>query len=141
MITKSASGTISSERMMSVSNQVFLVADAGAPLAVFAALRELQAYLRHRLDTFINWLAAKTECAVFLAYRNHQDNQRRERFQIHRGPLISTAIARAATNRVSRALKIASKSVIAEPLLTDFACLNVHVHCSTRFGVVKARQS
>ena len=37
---------------------------------------------------------------------------------------MSTAIARATTNRVNSALKIASKSVISEPLLVDFACLN-----------------
>ena len=63
MITKSTSGTISSERMMSVSNQIFLVVDAGTPVAAFTARRELHAYLRRRLDTFINSLAAKTKCA------------------------------------------------------------------------------
>jgi hypothetical protein len=125
---------------MSVSNQLFLVVDTGTPMAAFTARRELQAYLRRRLDTFISPLAAKTNVQMFLAYRNHQGNQRRERFQIHRGPLMSTAIARATTHRVSSASKIASKSVISEPCLPTLH-VSTYVHCSTRFGVVKARQS
>ena len=39
---------------MSVSNQIFLVMDAGIPVAVFTAWQELKAYLRRRLDAFIN---------------------------------------------------------------------------------------
>ena len=35
-------------------NQSFLVVDAGTPVAAFTARRELQAYLRCRLDTFVN---------------------------------------------------------------------------------------
>jgi hypothetical protein len=41
---------------MSASNQIFLVVDAGTPVAAFTARRELQVYLRRRLDTFINAL-------------------------------------------------------------------------------------
>jgi hypothetical protein len=54
MITKSASGTISLERMISASNPIFLVMDAGSPKAAFTTRSELQPYLRRRLDTFIN---------------------------------------------------------------------------------------
>jgi len=54
MIRKSASGTISLERMMAATNQIFLVVDAGTPVAAFTARRELQPYPRRRLDTFIN---------------------------------------------------------------------------------------
>jgi hypothetical protein len=36
------------------SNQIFLVIDAGTPVAPFTARREMQAYLRRRLDTFCN---------------------------------------------------------------------------------------
>jgi hypothetical protein len=39
---------------MTTSNQIFLVMDAGTPVAASTARRELQAYLRRRLDTFIN---------------------------------------------------------------------------------------
>jgi hypothetical protein len=39
---------------MFTSNQIFLVVDAGTPVAAFTVRRELQAYLRRRLDTFIN---------------------------------------------------------------------------------------
>jgi hypothetical protein len=35
-------------------NQIVLVMDAGTPAAAFSARRELQTYLRRRLDTFIN---------------------------------------------------------------------------------------
>jgi hypothetical protein len=36
------------------SNQIFLVVDAGTPVAAFTARQELKAYLRRRLDVFIN---------------------------------------------------------------------------------------
>jgi hypothetical protein len=36
------------------SNQIFLVMDAGTPVAAFTARREMQAYLRRRLDTSCN---------------------------------------------------------------------------------------
>jgi hypothetical protein len=39
---------------MTTSNQIFLVMDAGTPVAAFTARRELQTYLRRRLDTFCN---------------------------------------------------------------------------------------
>jgi hypothetical protein len=39
---------------MTASNQIFLVMDAGTPVAAFTARGELQAYLRRRLDTFCN---------------------------------------------------------------------------------------
>jgi hypothetical protein len=39
---------------MVASNQIFLVVDAGTPLAAFTARRELTAYLKRRLDVFIN---------------------------------------------------------------------------------------
>jgi hypothetical protein len=39
---------------MTASNQIFLVMDAGSPKAAFTTRRELQAYLRRRLHTFIN---------------------------------------------------------------------------------------
>ena len=39
---------------MSASNQIFLVVDAGTPVAAFTARRELTAYLKRRLNTFIN---------------------------------------------------------------------------------------
>jgi hypothetical protein len=39
---------------MTASNQIFLVMDAGSPKAAFTTRREMQAYLRRRLDTFIN---------------------------------------------------------------------------------------
>jgi hypothetical protein len=38
---------------MTASNQIFLVMDAG-PKAAFTTRPELQAYLKRRLDTFIN---------------------------------------------------------------------------------------
>ena len=44
---------------MSASDQIFLIMDAGTPVAAFTARRELQAYLRCRLDTFINPLVYK----------------------------------------------------------------------------------
>jgi DNA polymerase III epsilon subunit-like protein len=39
---------------LAASNQIFLVMDAGSRKAAFTTRRELQAYLRRRLDTFIN---------------------------------------------------------------------------------------
>jgi hypothetical protein len=39
---------------MTASNQIFLVMDAGTPVAAFTARRELQTYLSRRLDTFCN---------------------------------------------------------------------------------------
>jgi hypothetical protein len=39
---------------MAASNQIFLVVDAGTPVAAFTARQELKAYLRRRLDVFIN---------------------------------------------------------------------------------------
>jgi hypothetical protein len=39
---------------MSVSNQIFLVVDAGTRVAAFTARQELKAYLTRRLDAFIN---------------------------------------------------------------------------------------
>jgi hypothetical protein len=39
---------------MTASNQIFLVMDAGTPVAAFTARREMQSYLRRRLDTFRN---------------------------------------------------------------------------------------
>ena len=39
---------------MAASNQIFLVMDAGSPKAAFTTRPELQAYLRRRLDAFIN---------------------------------------------------------------------------------------
>jgi hypothetical protein len=39
---------------MTAANQIFIVMDAGTPVAAFTARREPQAYLRRRLDTFIN---------------------------------------------------------------------------------------
>ena len=39
---------------MAASNQIFLVMGAGTPVAAFTGRRELKAYLRHRLDAFIN---------------------------------------------------------------------------------------
>jgi hypothetical protein len=39
---------------MAASNQIFLVVDAGTPVAAFTARPELKAYLRRRLDAFIN---------------------------------------------------------------------------------------
>jgi hypothetical protein len=41
---------------MTTSNQIFLVVDAGTPVAAFTARRELQAYLRRRLDTFMVYM-------------------------------------------------------------------------------------
>jgi hypothetical protein len=40
--------------LMSASNQIFLVVDAGTPVAAFTVRREMQAYLKRRLDTFVN---------------------------------------------------------------------------------------
>ena len=39
---------------MTASNQIFLVMDAGTPVAAFTARREPQTYLRRRLGTFCN---------------------------------------------------------------------------------------
>jgi hypothetical protein len=39
---------------MVASNQIFLVMDAGTPVAAFTARPELKVYLRRRLDAFIN---------------------------------------------------------------------------------------
>jgi hypothetical protein len=39
---------------MSAAKQIFPVMDSGGPKAAFTTGRELQAYLRRRLDTFIN---------------------------------------------------------------------------------------
>ena len=39
---------------MVASNQIFLAVDADSPVAAFTARRELNAYLKRRLDTFIN---------------------------------------------------------------------------------------
>ena len=39
---------------MSASNQIFLVMDASGPVAAFTARRELQTYLKRRLETFVN---------------------------------------------------------------------------------------
>jgi len=39
---------------MAASNQIFLVVDAGTPVAAFTARQELKAYLRRWLDAFIN---------------------------------------------------------------------------------------
>jgi hypothetical protein len=49
---------------MTASDQIFLVIDAGTPVAAFTARRELQAYQRRRLDTFINPL-------VYTFWGNH----------------------------------------------------------------------
>jgi hypothetical protein len=55
MITKSTSGTISLERMMAATNQIFLMVDTGTPVAAFTARRELQAYRRRLVDTSTRW--------------------------------------------------------------------------------------
>jgi hypothetical protein len=60
MITKSTSGTISLERIMAATNQIFLVVDTGTPVAALTARRELQAYLRRLVDTFINPLSVRS---------------------------------------------------------------------------------
>jgi hypothetical protein len=39
---------------MTASNQIFLVMDAGTPVAAFTARQELKAYLSRRLDAFID---------------------------------------------------------------------------------------
>jgi hypothetical protein len=49
---------------MTASNQIFLVMDAGSPKAAFMTRREMQAYLRRRLDTFSNPL-------VYTLWGNH----------------------------------------------------------------------
>ena len=41
---------------MTDSNQIFLVMDAGTPVAAFTARRSLKAYLRRQLDAFIDSL-------------------------------------------------------------------------------------
>jgi hypothetical protein len=40
--------------LMSASDQIYLVMDAGTPVAAFTAQQALKAYLRRRLDTFCN---------------------------------------------------------------------------------------
>jgi hypothetical protein len=40
--------------MMTASNQIFLVMDAGSPKAAFTTRREMQAYLKRRSDAFTN---------------------------------------------------------------------------------------
>jgi hypothetical protein len=37
---------------MSASNQIYLVMDAGTPVAAFTVKRDMQTYLRRKLDTF-----------------------------------------------------------------------------------------
>jgi hypothetical protein len=39
---------------MSASSQIFLVVDAGSPVAAFTARHELKAYLQRRRDAFTN---------------------------------------------------------------------------------------
>jgi hypothetical protein len=39
---------------MSASNEIFLVMDVGTPVAAFTVKRDMQIYLRRRLDTFCN---------------------------------------------------------------------------------------
>ena len=39
---------------MTATNQIFLVVDAGTPVAAFTNRPELKAYLRRRLDVFVN---------------------------------------------------------------------------------------
>ena len=39
---------------MTASNQIFLVVDAGTPVAAFTVRRGLKTYLKRWLDTFIN---------------------------------------------------------------------------------------
>jgi hypothetical protein len=39
---------------MTASNQIYLVMDAGTPVAAFMVKRDMQIYLRRRLDTFAN---------------------------------------------------------------------------------------
>jgi hypothetical protein len=39
---------------MAASDQIYLVMDAGTPVAAFTVKREMQIYLRRRLDTFCN---------------------------------------------------------------------------------------
>jgi hypothetical protein len=39
---------------MTASNQIYLVMDAGTPVAAFTVKRDMQLYLRRRLDTFVN---------------------------------------------------------------------------------------
>jgi hypothetical protein len=39
---------------MTASNQIFLVVDAGTRVAAFTVRRDLNAYLKRRLDTFCN---------------------------------------------------------------------------------------
>jgi hypothetical protein len=49
---------------MSASNQIYLVMDAGTPVAAFTVKRELQTCLRRRLDAFCNPL-------VYTFWGNH----------------------------------------------------------------------
>jgi mevalonate pyrophosphate decarboxylase len=56
-MTTSTSGKISRhlvERFMTTSNQIYLVMDAGTPVAAFTLKRDMQSYLRRKLDTFCN---------------------------------------------------------------------------------------
>jgi hypothetical protein len=39
---------------MTASNQICLVMDAGTPVAAFTVKRDMQTYLRRKLDTFCN---------------------------------------------------------------------------------------
>ena len=39
---------------MAASDQIFLVVDAGSPVAAFTARRELKTYLQRRRDAFTN---------------------------------------------------------------------------------------
>ena len=41
---------------MSTSEHIYLVMDAGSPVAAFTAQHEMKAYLKRRLDTFTNAL-------------------------------------------------------------------------------------
>jgi hypothetical protein len=44
----------SEERLMTASERIYLVMDAGSPVAAFTVEREMRAYLRRRLGTFTN---------------------------------------------------------------------------------------
>ena len=39
---------------MTTSNQIYLVTDAGTPVAAFTVKRDMQTYLRRKRDTFCN---------------------------------------------------------------------------------------
>ena len=69
---------------MSASNQIFLVVDAGTPVAAFTVRQELKAYLRRRLDVFINpLLAHKGDKYENPNDREHQYNEREHSWRIH----------------------------------------------------------